>query len=258
MADLDHRRFADRSGLGKVAGPAGEAIEVVVHGGGHSGDHLTEWLGPLLAAVGVRTFADLRLDDPEAGPFDYQRYSLVVHATDLSRRALVRLPWDYSQYGKNADRQLVVDAVRASMSIPLYFRPVQVETPSGAVTWVDGGVLANYPITVFDRTDGVAPRWPTWGVKLSSRPKATPDAPVRTGPGIALDCLRALATDWNRYRLDEEGVSRRTMYVDTGTVSAVDFEISDVRRRELFEHGKDAARQFLTQMPSTLPRNPVP
>ena len=46
---------------------------------------------------------------------------------ELSRRVLVRLPWDYAQYGSTADDTRVVDAVRASMSIPFYFRPVQVD-----------------------------------------------------------------------------------------------------------------------------------
>jgi len=33
-------------------------------------------------------------------------------------------------------------------------------------TLVDGGVLSNFPITVFDRSDGEQPRWPTFGVKI--------------------------------------------------------------------------------------------
>ena len=59
---------------------------------------------------------DLETVDLQSSLADYQRYSLVVHVSDLSRRALVRLPWDYSQYGKEAGQQRVVDAVRASIS----------------------------------------------------------------------------------------------------------------------------------------------
>lgn len=57
----------------------------------------------------------------------------------------------------------------ASMAIPFYFRPVQVTTQNGTATWVDGGLLANFAITVFDRTDGITSRWPTWGVALSGQ-----------------------------------------------------------------------------------------
>jgi NTE family protein len=244
MSDLEYQRFAEPSRLERVAGTAGAVIETVVHGGGHSGDYLTDWLGPLLEEVGVRTFADLRIDDPDSTLRDYQKYTLVVHASDLSRRVLVRLPWDYSHYGKDADDELVVNAVRASMSIPFYFRPVEVETEDGAVTWVDGGLLSNFPITVFDRTDGRLPRWPTWGVRLSGRP-VVHDERVRTGPGIAIGCLRTLMADWNQYRLDDEGVGRRTMQVDTNGVSATDFGISPESQRKLFESGQDAARKFL-------------
>jgi NTE family protein len=81
-----------------------------------------DWLGGELEKAGVSTFAHLALEDPGASLADYQRYSLVVHTSDLSRRALVRLPWDYPQYGRAADAERVVDAVRASMSIPFYFR----------------------------------------------------------------------------------------------------------------------------------------
>ncbi|GAB2847814.1 patatin-like phospholipase family protein [Lentzea nigeriaca] len=245
MRDVDYRRFADEPWPQRVTGVAGDALAAFVHGGSHGGDYLVEWLTPLLEGVGVRTFADLRCPDEGGSLQDHQKYSLVVHASDLSRRALVRLPWDYALYDLNADDQSVVDAVRASMAIPFYFRPVHVATRRGTCTWVDGGLLANFPITVFDRTDGAAPRWPTWGVKLSGRPVAGQDRPVRTVPGIAVNCLRTLTGDWNQYRLDSEGVGRRTMFVDTMNVSATDFGISRAEQEKLFENGRQAAREFL-------------
>ncbi len=245
MHDLDYNRFADEPWLERVTGPVGEVVSAIIHGGSHTGDYLTEWLTPLLADVGVHTFADLSIPDHGGSLEDYQRYSLVIHASDLSRRALVRLPWDYSLYGMDADKQSVADAVRASMSIPFYFRPVQVETPRGTATWVDGGLLANFPITVFDRNDGWPSRWPTWGVKLSSRPTAGRDHPVRTASGIAINCLRTLTSDWNRNRLDSEGVNNRTMYVDTLDISATDFHISPDNQQALFDNGQLAARRFL-------------
>jgi NTE family protein len=161
----------------------------------------------------------------------------------------VRLPWDYAQYGRTADDERVVDAVRASMSIPFFFRPVDVDTGNGTVTWVDGGLLSNFPITVFDRTDGKPPRWPTWGIKLSGKPPVTRDRPLRTALGVAINCLETLTADWNRYRLDAEGVNRRTIFVDTTGVAATDFDIDDETRQELFENGQVAARKFLAAQP---------
>jgi NTE family protein len=248
MNTVDYQRFADGPVLERLTGRLGEGVELLLHEGAHSGGYLVAWLGAELQKAGVTTFADLALEDPGGSLADGQRYSLVVHTSDLSRRALVRLPWDYPNYGSVADAQRVVDAVRASMSIPFFFRPVDIKTDRGTVTWVDGGLLSNFPITVFDRTDGIPPRWPTWGIKLSGQPPDTPDRPVRTALGVAVNCLETLTADWNRYRLDEEGVNRRTIFVDTTGVASTDFGIDEATRQRLFDSGQDAARKFLANL----------
>jgi len=136
----------------------------------------------VLSDIGITHFGDLRLDDPGADQTwtARQRYSLVVHTSDITRGKLVRLPWDYVNYGLDADHQRIVDAVRASMSIPFFFEPVHVRAAAvavgvadvaaeaGRVTWVDGGLLDNFPVDVFDRGDGAPARWPTIGIKLSA------------------------------------------------------------------------------------------
>jgi NTE family protein len=38
MHELDYRRFADEPLLERVTGPLGEAVEALIHGGGHTGD----------------------------------------------------------------------------------------------------------------------------------------------------------------------------------------------------------------------------
>ena len=138
----------------------------------------------------MRTFADLKItlaEDPGMSLPESHRYRLLVHTSDVTRGQLVHLPWDYDHYGLDRDTQDVVHAVRASMSIPFFFEPVtvtalpaDVDIPSpsggslathyagGTVTWVDGGMLRNFPINAFEREDGAPPRWPTIGVKLSS------------------------------------------------------------------------------------------
>ncbi|MDQ3980280.1 MAG: patatin-like phospholipase family protein, partial [Actinomycetota bacterium] len=194
---VDNSRFLEWRWPGRVLGPVSGALDLLRRGGLHSGDYLYEFLCPPLEDVGVRTFADLRInDDPGSSLAEHQSYSLVIHVADLTHQVLVRLPWDYSLYGLVADQQSVADAVRASMSIPFFFRPVNVETDHGAATWVDGGLLANYPITVFDRTDGRPARWPTWGVKVSTSPPHGPDRPVRTAVGLGVRCLATMTGDW--------------------------------------------------------------
>ena len=58
----------------------------------------------------MRTFADLRTGEQ---PQQYG-WSLVVTASDLSRRRLVRIPWDLESYGVDPDEFSVAHAVRAS------------------------------------------------------------------------------------------------------------------------------------------------
>jgi predicted acylesterase/phospholipase RssA len=45
-------------------------------------------------------------------------------------------------------------------------------------TWVDGGLLQNFPITVIDRNDDKPLRWPTFGIKLSAQVNV-PDRAIR-------------------------------------------------------------------------------
>jgi len=170
----------------------------------------------------------------------------------------VRLSWDCGHYGQELASMRVVDAVRASMSIPFFFRPVTFTTPAGKVTWVDGGMLSNFPITVFDRSDGKVGRWPTWGIKLSARPAAVQvDQPAGSDVELAISCLRTLLAGWDRYHLDDERVTERTMFVDTGTVSSTDFAITPAMQQQLFVAGQAAASVFLQTGDKTIDLLPV-
>jgi NTE family protein len=247
---VDNSQFLKWRWPGRVAGPISGAVDLLRRGGLHSGDYLYEFLGPALENVGVRTFGDLRIDDdPGSSLAEHQRYSLVVHVADLTHQVLVRLPWDYSLYGLVADEQPIADAVRASMSIPFFFRPVNVETDHGAATWVDGGLLANYPITVFDRTDGKPARWPTWGVKVSTSPPHGHDRTVHTAFRLGLRCLATMTGDWYRSSFGADTVGRRTIQVDTSDVPATQFDVDNDARLRLFENGRAAATAFLERLP---------
>lgn len=257
MGRLDYPRVPDRSPPRIPA--LSESVSLLRSAGAYEGDYIHRFLERELEALGVRTFADLRRDesgdDPALEPF--QRYKLVVMATDVSRGRLLRLPWDYRLLGVDPDRQRVAAAVRASISIPLYFRPVVVahgETGE-ETTLVDGGVLSNFPIEVFDRTDRVEPRWPTLGVKVM------PDLPASSSelfPGVpwlaqsALPPLRlleqvvatAIAGNDQTY-LERPCVRRRAIQVDTSAVGIVEFDASEQKRTALLGSGETAADAFL-------------
>lgn len=98
----------------------------------------------------------------------------------------------------------------------------------------------------FDRRDG-EPRWPTFGVRLSARPDATwLPHPIPGGPvGLTVAMLHTLVNFHDQMHLDDPCVLARTIFVDAGKVSAVDFDITPERRQLLFDQGAQAARAFL-------------
>lgn len=253
MRTLDYGRFKDKDMLDRVP-LVGPGLSALFENGIYEGKQLVEWLGNLLADRGKETFGELHRDDDDAGaaPDIERRYKLVVIAADVTRGELVRLPWDYERYGLDPDRQLVVDAVRASMSIPLFYEPVELKPAKGpSSTLVDGGLLSNFPIEILDRTDLARPRWPTFGVKLVPQ---LPAGGAQMFPWLAAIgglprflehvAVTAVAGHDQGY-LAKPWVKARTIRVDVGRVNPIDFGISRSSQEKLFKRGRDAARGFL-------------
>ena len=229
MDRLDYARVPDRAGPPGV----GESLGLVRHSGAHPGNYIHGFVRDELERLGVRTFADLK------------RRTLVVTATDITRGRLLRLPWDYESLGLDPDEQPVADAVRASISIPLFFEPVTL----GDRTLVDGGVLSNFPIAIFDAPK---PRWPTFGVKVIPD---QPDANTLFFPGLSLPRLppvrlleRVVTTailGHDQTYLDQPCVRRRAIQVDTSAAGVVEFGCGEDTRAALVANGERAAREFL-------------
>jgi NTE family protein len=261
LQEVKFEQFMATSHLRATLGGLGDAEHLLLHMGLYDGDYLLDWLGSVLSDIGITHFGDLRLDDPGADQTwtARQRYSLVVHTSDITRGKLVRLPWDYVNYGLDADHQRIVDAVRASMSIPFFFEPVRIRAAAvtsdvadmaaaaGRVTWVDGGLLDNFPVDVFDRTDGAEARWPTIGIKLSGKQTS-----IAGGHGTdsvvseAIACLETVLDNAGRYYVPPDKAAR-TIFVDNAGIKATDFGITPEQQQTLFENGQEAARDWLKQ-----------
>lgn len=251
---LDYRKFRDRGLAGRLLGPLGfltDGLSVLLEDGAYEGDYLSDWLAGVLEDLGVETFGDLHTDDEGDDGAIHHRYSLVVMASDVSRRRLAQLPWDYVEYGLDPDEQRVVDAVRASASIPYFFEPVTLAGARGRSTLVDGGLLSNYPISTFDRIDELPPRWPTLGVRLDAlgiegaegRPAPEPvRGPLRMGIALVETAIEACQAE---HVLDPCNVAR-SVYVDTAGISAIDFDLSDAEQEQLLRRGSEAAATFLS------------
>ncbi|KJX75107.1 patatin-like phospholipase family protein [Mycobacterium lepromatosis] len=235
MRTIDYHKFLDRSLIGRVP-LIGGGLSLLVSDGVYRGAYLEELLVGLLGDLGVHTFGDLRTgEEPEQFA-----WSLVVTASDLSRRRLVRIPWDLAAYGINPDDFSVARAVHASSAIPYVFEPVQV---AGA-TWVDGGLLSTFPVELFDRSDGDA-RWPTFGIRLSARPGIPPTHPVRGPLSLGMAAIETLVSNQDNAYIDDQCTMLRTIFVPADEVSPIDFNITVEQRQELYQRGLQAGQHFL-------------
>jgi NTE family protein len=250
---LDYEKFTDPGPVERLP-VLGPSFAVLRGTGIYKGDYAHDWVRSQLNNLGVRTFGDLAIRD-DSLPAE-QRYKLVVTVADVTTGQLVRLPWDYLRvYGLDPDEQSVADAVRASMSIPFFFRPVTLTGSTGLTsTLVDGGILSNFPIDSLDRTDGRKPRWPSFGVTVlpnlpEGNDKVIPAlSPIRLlGPPHLLESvITTVLVGRDQAYLNQPWVNARTIRVDSTDVGFLDFDISDNEIEALYAKGYAAAEKFLS------------
>jgi NTE family protein len=256
IGSLEYRRFLDERGVDHVP-LVGPALSVLLENGYAEGDYFRNWLNDELESLGVRTFGDLRIeDDPGADPRPEHRWRLTVMAADVTSGQLVRLPQDYQRYGLEPDHQLVVDAVRASISVPYLFEPARLSHAGGESLLVDGGLVSNYPIDAFDRTDGKKGRWPTWGVTLIPQ---LPAGDTRLIPQLGLlrpvpgfrfleAVLTTAVVGRDQGYLAQPWVKDRSIEVDGLGVNPFDFTIDSATAERLYKSGRKAAGTFVAQL----------
>ena len=198
----------------------------------------------------MRTWGDLRAPGATAQTDVRHRYRLVVIVSDVTRGRMLRLPWDYERLlGLDPDGLPVADAVRASASIPFFFRPWRLPVDPGLadghheLVLTDGGMLSNYPIALFDDE----PDHPTLGVKLSAR-LSLADQPWHDADGpvsLARALVATMTNAHDQIYVDQPSVSSRTVFVETSGVRSTDFHLAPEVKEGLFANGVRAAETFL-------------
>ena len=250
---LDYHKFTDPGPVERLP-LLGPSLAVLRGTGIYKGDYAHDWVRSQLHNLGVHTFGDLAIHDDSLPP--ERRYKLVVTVADVTTGQLVRLPWDYRRvYGLDPDDQPVADAVRASMAIPFFFRPVSLTGSTGLrSTLVDGGILSNFPVDSLDRADGRTPRWPSFGVTVlpnlpEGNDKVIPAlAPLRMlgAPHLLEGVITTALVGRDQAYLNEPWVNARTIRVDSTDVGFLDFDISDNEIEALYAKGYAAAKKFLS------------
>jgi NTE family protein len=245
------------------------------HLGLNPGEAFYDWLSKLLSGNGAGTTRKLRermaqlspglrtREGEQLGP-ERANPHLALVAADVSTQTKVEFPNMAPLYWRDPDDVDPALYVRASMSIPFFFYPLRVagvpqgaeararwrdlasydEVPPEVCTFVDGGIMSNFPIDLFHLPDKV-PAAPTFGAKLGTdqRRSAEISSPQRLGAATFRSASHTLDYDFIKRNPDYR---KLVAYIDTGQHGWLDFDMSDEDKVDLFVRGAKEAEKFLT------------
>lgn len=252
---MDFRMLMDTAGIGKLP-VVGPWLSLLFTWGMYQGDYFLKIMRELIAEKTGKerlTFGDLIVPkEPGDSEEDYEnkyKYKLRVVASDISDNTMLVLPQEIARLGWNADDLEVALAVRMSISFPFFFKPVILEEGGqrGKNHWiVDGGMLSNFPVWLFDSPPGETPAWPTIGFLLAEPTLEEPRYQRIRGPiSMIWAMVRTMTAAHDRKALDESD-RIRIVKIPTGKYNTLDFDLNDADREWLYNSGKGAAKQFLS------------
>ncbi len=207
-----------------------------------------QWLETTLAQGHLRTFADVKakVKDRELKVVisNLSRGEMLVIPDDLQRRESADSDALYEQLQlKSAEDFSVAEAVRLSMSIPLFFEPGKL----GNDLIVDGGILSNFPLWIYDKQSGatpIAPRWFTFGFRLIDtgiENQVNISSPVSLLSAMFTTMMKA------RDRYHQREMDRgRVINIDVteAGVTATDFNLDADRKAKLYRLGYLYTKRF--------------
>ncbi|GAB6929847.1 patatin-like phospholipase family protein [Paenibacillus sp. JCM 10914] len=225
----------------KIIGPA---MRVFIKKGLYSGDALESWIRDILLARGIFTFSDI-----PAG-------KLYIVASDITNGKLLVLPDGLRQYGINPATFPVAKAVRMSCSIPYFFDPVILRLLGRAakgkslgeqfVYIVDGGLLSNFPLWLFDRdTKGGPKPLPVLGFQMVGKKESQPH--VIEGPIGMLTAMFETMLSAHDERFIEQPNRGRTIKIPTLGIGTTHFQLTKEESDQLYNSGLTAGTQFFTR-----------
>ncbi len=234
------------------------------------------WITTLLDESGVKSLGDLKklrtqlpdgLKNVKTGEelTDVQA-KLAIITSDITTHTKTDFPRMAELYWADPDGISPAKLVRSSMSIPFFFEPFEVKdlpnkgtvndakwyeyaryngpVPS-EVKFVDGGMLSNFPINVFHRTDGGIPTRPTFGARLSTYRQDFSKVDDLLGMSGAMISTMRQIYDYD-FLLRNPDYSKLICSIDAdGQFNWLDFNMKDKDRIKLFNLGASKAVEFL-------------
>jgi NTE family protein len=196
------------------------------------GDKLYNWITDMLYKLTGRekiTFADVK---------KLYGTDLYITGTNLSRRSVV-----YFHHSTHPDMQ-IRDAIRISTSVPGIFTPV---TYDGELM-VDGGVIVNLPINAFIKQGDHSTKNTLAFMFIHSNAETGSKPTPITG---AIDYFWAVAetalnTNYKQYMHPDD--YSRTLKIDVGNISSMNFNITQEQREFLVSQGKETVRVYFKHL----------
>jgi NTE family protein len=234
ISTMDYNRFLDKGGVQKVP-LLGKPLGLIKGKGMYQGNYIEQWMQGLLKAKGKTKFKDVMVNGESR---------LKIIASDITKGEILILPDDLPKYGIDPMEFEIAKAVRMSISIPLYFNPIKFEYREGISYIVDGGILSNFPVWIFDVDK--TPRWPTFGFKLIDAGVSNTAMGKTDLLSFVLDIFDTMIDeDESIYMRDKDSI--RTVSIPTLGVGAIEFDISKESSLRLYESGYESGNKFLKQ-----------
>lgn len=258
--------------LGGVAGILGNLDEAFFETGFNPGDAFYTWLETLLKEEEIETARALE-KRMNSFPKELLRLDsklsakLAIVAADITTETKVVFPEMSDLYFDRPERVNPAKFVRASMSIPLFFKPLTIDLadlprrdPDFIQKWrdkanylgkipekvslVDGGIMSNFPIDIFHERNRI-PNRPTFGVRLGI--DRIRQRPTDTMLAIFMACFDGARNirDYEAIKNNED-FRQLISYVDTDHHNWLNFDLPDRDKLDLFKRGAQSAALFLS------------
>ncbi|GHH98676.1 patatin-like phospholipase family protein [Neobacillus kokaensis] len=230
LRELDFSKLRGRTFINRIP-IFGMLLELMIHLGIYKNDYLETWVDSLLAKKGIKTFADL----PDG--------KLKIIASDVSNGQMLIFPDDLNRYRMTPADLNISTAVMMSASLPFFYRPVIWKSKGLNKSYIlDGGLLSNFPIWLFDAEN---PRFPTFGFRFV-KDKVDIDPVIPTPLHLFKNIFKTMLQAHDLRHMNEETIGR-TIQIPTGDINATDFELNDDEIDFLYKSGYTSAKEFLSK-----------
>jgi NTE family protein len=235
ISQVNYTKFVEKSIFDKlkITSYMNKIIGLVKDKGIYSGDPIERYIEELLKIKGKVKFRDVSRNG---------KSYLKIIASDITKGDMMILPDDLILYGIDPLDFPIAKAVRMSIGIPLLFKPVKLKHKTGISLIVDGGILSNYPIWIFDRQG--EPKWPTLGLKLIEDNQNLTAKGKTDLISFIIDIVSAMINKNEEIYVKHKDWIR-TIGIPTLGVKGTEFDKISTMGLKLFESGYKSAEEFL-------------